>query len=234
MRRVLEHQAALTRSFSRLEYFQLLERPGTGSDVEIMARGLSFFVLSFQDMLRLNATLVTDRRLTGIVREQRRDDAGHDAWFLDDLARLDLELSVRWLFGKDHHVTRDTSYAIIAEILKAPSDAARLAVGLALEATGGVYFARVHHFVAQLGLDQGLRFFSRQHWDAEQSHDVLQGEGRRRLEALALSEAEREQALRASERTFEVVRSMCEHLSSRMLEARAATASDPASERRRP
>ena len=85
MKRVLDHIEGLTRSLACLEYFQLLQRPGTLSDVEIMGQGLSFFVLSFQDMLRLNAALVTDPRLADIANEQRRDDAGHDVWFLDDL-----------------------------------------------------------------------------------------------------------------------------------------------------
>ena len=221
MKHVLKHMEELTRSFARLEYFQMLERPGTWSDVEIMGQGLSFFVLCFQDMLRLNASLVADGRLVDIVREQRRDDAGHDDWFLADLQRLKLEPSLRALFGRQHRATRDTSYAIIAEILKAPSDPARLAIGLSLEATGGVYFARVHEFFARLGLDEGLRFFSRHHWDAEQSHDVVQDHGRERLEAIVLSQLERQQAVVASERTFSAMRSMCDSLSSRMLEARA-------------
>lgn len=221
MKRVLEHLETLTRSFERLEYFQILERPGRWSDVEVMGHGLSFFVLSFQDMLRLNAALVTDPRLADIANEQRRDDAGHDIWFLNDLQQLKLEPSLRSLFGKQHRATRDTSYAVIAEILKAPSDPARLAVGLALEATGGVYFARVHHFFAQLGLKEGLHFFSRHHWDAEQSHDVLQEHGRQRLESIVLSEVERQHALLASERTFSAMRAMCESLARRMLDARA-------------
>lgn len=228
MKHVLASIEAQTVPFAKLTYFRLLERPGARSDIEVMARGLSFFVLSFQDMLRLNARLVKDPELEALALGQRKDDAGHDLWFLNDVQKLELEPDVRWLFSKRHEQTRDTSYEIISQILAAPSDAARLAVGLALEATGGVYFSRVYRFFSGFGLSEGFQFFSRQHWDAEQSHDIRESDVHERLLAIELSPEARAQALAAAEATFGAISRMCEDLSSKMLEARARQGLEPA------
>jgi hypothetical protein len=220
MKQVLASIEAQAATFAELTYFRLLERPGARSDVEIMARGLTFFVMSFQDMLRLNARLISDPTLKKLALGQRKDDAGHDLWFLNDVQKLNLEPDMRWLFSKRHQQTRDTSYEIISQILSAPSDAARLTVGLALEATGGVYFSRVYKFFSDFGLNDGFQFFSRHHWDAEQSHDVFESGVHEQLLALELTSSARAQALAAAASTFGAVARMCEDLSSKMLEAR--------------
>ena len=220
MKRVVARLEELAKAFSELTYIRLLEQPGTRSDVEIMGKGLAFFVMSFQDMLRLNASCMKDPTLAQIAKGQRHDDAGHDVWFANDLSQLQIVPDMRWLFGTEHQQTRDTSYQIMAEILRAESDHARLAVGLALEATGGVYFSRVHKFITDLGLDAGLSFFSKHHWDVEQSHEVFGDETQRQLEAIALSPRERVRAIEAAERTFRAVTHMCEELSRKMLSAR--------------
>ena len=221
MKQVLQELEALTRQFSKLTYFELLEGPGTRTDVDIMARGLSFFVLSFQDALRLNAEKISDPTLCRIAAAQRKDDAGHDLWFLNDLRRLGVEPDVGWLFGKAHQRTRDTSYEIISELYAAPDDYSRLVVALVLEATGGVYFSRVYKFFSRLGLEEGLQFFARSHWEAEQGHDVFALDVQAELLDISLSEASRRHALATAARVFESIAAMCNHLSDRMLKARA-------------
>lgn len=231
MQAVLSFLDERVKTFSELTYFKLLERSGIRSDIEIMARGLSFFVLSFQDVLRLNALNITDERLAPVARQQRRDDAGHDLWFLNDLRRLGVEPEVRWLFSKKHETTRDTGYAIVARVLSARNDHARLAVGLALEATGSVYFSRVHHFFGRVGVGDGLQFFGKSHWESEQSHDVFGAELQTKLAAIPLSETERSDAIEAAEATFAAVTRMCEKLSSEMLAARMRVGFEAGDER---
>lgn len=228
MKQVLARVEELTKEFSKLTYFQLLERPGTRSDVDIMGKGLAFFVMSFQDMLRLNAASMNEPELAQIAKGQRHDDAGHDVWFVNDLLKLKIVPDMRWLFGKEHQQTRDTSYEIMAEILRAESDHARLAVGFALEATGGVYFSRVYKFIADLGLEEGLIFFSKHHWDVEQSHEVFADETQRQIDAIQLSPLGRARAVAAAERTFRAVTRMCEDLASKMLIARELQGFQPA------
>lgn len=221
MKPVLDSIEAMTREFAKLAYFQILEGPAQRSDVEVMARGLAFFVLSFQDMLRINAEKVEDPNLRRFVSAQRAEDAGHDNWFLNDLGLLGVEPSVRWLFGRSHERTRDTAYEIISELHSATDDGSRVVVGLVLEATSSEYFRRVHHFFAGLGLVDGYRFFGREHWQAEQAHDPLAGAARQQLEALTLSEASRQRALGTAARVFRSISRMCDDLATRMLRARS-------------
>lgn len=221
MKQVFADLEQRTRAFSKLKLFQMLESDGIRSDVELTARGVSFFALSFQDMLRLNALQITDPELRKLARQQRKDDAGHDRWFLEDVRTLRIEPDVGWLFGKQHQQTRDTSYEILAQILVPRSDHARLTVGLALEATGGVFISRVYGFFARLGLSAGLKFFAESHWQVEQSHECLDAELQQRLSDSALPESARQDALRASEATFRAVTLMCDAISDQMLEARS-------------
>lgn len=220
MRQVIDHVEALKSDFAELTYFRILGGEGTRSDIEIMAPGLTFFILNFQDVLRLNAELVTDPLLAGIAREQRKDDLGHDHWFLSDLAILGLEPDVRWLFGRQHQRTRDTAYEITAEMLAATHDASRIAVALALEATGAVYFSRVHHFFEKLGASEGLQFFAASHWEVEQSHAMFDDEHEALLAAYPLTPAQREAAQQAATNVFTAVSRMCIQLSRRMVQAR--------------
>jgi hypothetical protein len=221
MKPVLDSIETLTRKFAQLEYFRILEGPPQRTDVDVMARGLLFFVMAFQDMLRINTQLVKDPMCRGLVEAQRSADAGHDNWYLSDLRRLGIEPSLRWVFGKSHERTRDTSYEIIAELFAAPDDVCRLVVGLVLEATGGEYFSRVQHFFTALGLVEGYRFFGGEHWAVEQDHGPLDGPMRKQLLAISLSEASRQQALGTAARVFASVSRMCDDLSAKMLDARA-------------
>lgn len=220
MKQVLANIETLTREFSALPYFRILETPGRRSELEIMARGLTFFVLSFQDVLRLNAEKMTEPLLKEIAAGQRKDDAGHDTWFLNDLAKLGIEPNLKWVFGKDHQRTRDASYEIISEVYAASDDYSRLIVALVLEATSGVYFSRVYKFVASMGLEDGLVFFSRHHWDVEQSHELFEDAAQNRLKSIELCETSRAHAVATASRVFRSVSSMCNDLSARMLKAR--------------
>src|SRR4029079_17595303 len=75
------------------------------------APDLTFWVMTFQDILRLNASLTRDPQIRRIVRHHRAEDAGHDRWFLDDLASMQVAApDVRHLFGERHAPTRDAAY----------------------------------------------------------------------------------------------------------------------------
>src|SRR6476646_11083095 len=83
------------------------------------APDLTFWVMAFQDILRLNASLTRDPQMRKIVRHHRAEDAGHERWFLDDLAAMQISApDVRWLFGDRHSPTRDAAYALVSEVYR--------------------------------------------------------------------------------------------------------------------
>lgn len=174
MRHVLSRIESEAAAFEQRPYFRLLEGHGTIDDLRILVPGAIFFVFAFQDMLRLNHERVKDPKLQRIAARHRQEDSGHEVWFLNDMKTLGIEKDIGWLFSEGHRPTRDTALELIAEVLHATDDRQRVAIPLALEAGGHVFFSRAFGFFERCGVDQPLQYFARSHWDVEQNHEVFE------------------------------------------------------------
>jgi hypothetical protein len=152
------------------------ERLGSSlSGVTSFAADLTFWVMAFQDILRVNAALTRDEQIRRIVRHHRAEDAGHDRWFLDDLASMQVPApDVRWLFGERHAPTRDAAYALMAEVYRATDDRLRLVLVKTLESAGHVFFGRVAAAVERAGWTKALKYFSFSHLEVEKNHEVFE------------------------------------------------------------
>jgi hypothetical protein len=202
--------------FSELPFFKRLEKSDRLQDAEIFAPGLSFFVLTFQDILRLNESKISDPVLRPIVQHHRQEDLGHDAWFLYDLRQLGKPCDAEMLFGKEYEVTRDASFEIVSEIFQATDDRVRLVIPLALEAMGHPFFSRVHKFFGRSGFKGQLRYFSKEHFLIEQSHEMFKDEIDAQVNAIELPTPLREEAIRVVGRTFDAVTRMLNTLDLRI------------------
>jgi hypothetical protein len=141
------------------------------------APDLTFWVMAFQDVLRLNASLTRDEKIRRIVRHHRAEDAGHERWFLDDLAAMQVPApDVRWLFGERHRPTRDAAYALMSEVYRASDDRLRLVLVKTLESAGHVFFGRVAAAVDRAGWTKALKYFSFSHLEVEKNHQVFEDE----------------------------------------------------------
>jgi hypothetical protein len=205
MKIVLSEIESRQKKFAELPFFKRLEKSNRLRDAEVFAPGLSFFVLTFQDILRLNESKISDPVLRPIVQHHRQEDLGHDAWFLYDLRQLGKTCDAELLFGKEYEVTRDASFEIISEIFQASDDRVRLVIPLALEAMGNPFFSRVHQFFKRSGFKGQLRYFSKEHFLIEQSHEMFKGEIDAQVNAIELPIALRTEALEVVERTFDAV-----------------------------
>jgi hypothetical protein len=174
--------------FSALPFFRRLEANGSLADARTFIPALTFFVLCFQDVLRLNEQRFRDPRLRALAQVHRREDAQHEQWFLEDVQALGLKLDLAELFSPAHAPTRDASYAVMSEVFRADHDVIRLALILVLESTGEAFFSRVPRYVERVraGWDR-LRYFSRAHADVEKGHQLLEDEIRESIDQLASS-----------------------------------------------
>jgi hypothetical protein len=143
------------------------------------APALHFWVMAFQDLLRINEAQVSDPTLRVIASRHRGDDAGHERWYLSDLEVL------RGPRDLDDRATRDASYALVAEVYRATTDAERIVLLLALEAAGHVFFQAI---VDRCSIPN-LRYFARSHFAVEQAHDLFNGKTRETLACLELGDA---------------------------------------------
>jgi len=195
-----------------------LEGKGSVAQMQVLAPRFTFYVMCFQDMLRLGQTLTADPVLKELAVTHEAEDRGHELWFLSDLEALGVERDLGWTFSPEHAVTRDISYRIMSEIMSATHDATRLAVLLALEAIGAEFFGRVIGYLDRLGRSQGLRYFARSHQLVEQSHGVFEADSQSRLAAIEVPTEAMPELVRAVARTFEAMARLGDDIDAGMAE----------------
>jgi hypothetical protein len=228
MKLVEAHVAKKQAEFCRHAFF---EDNRLGSDLRgvlTFAPDLTFWVMAFQDVLRLNATLTRDPQIRRIVRHHRSEDAGHERWFLDDLAAMQVPApDVRWLFGERHSPTRDAAYALMSEVHRATDDRLRLVLVKTLESAGHVFFGRVAAVVERAGWTKALKYFSFSHLEVEKNHQVFEDEISRTVSSMRLEPTLRAEAKQVVDRCYSAFGTMFDALctnDSRQVETLAAMA----------
>jgi cytokinin dehydrogenase len=206
--RAIARQRAI---FSEHPFFERLRGHGTVDDVRAIAQRLSFFVLGFQDVLRLVHERIEDPALKELARTHRKEDSGHELWFLEDLKQLGVECDVRYMFSAEHALTRDIAYRQIADVLTA-DDCSRFSVALALEAAGAVFFAHIIGFLERIGHGNGLRYFARSHQHVEQSHEIFDDGTQNLLQSISVPNEVLGEVLGVVDRTFASLSSLNDEL----------------------
>jgi hypothetical protein len=202
-------------SFSRHAFFNRLSQHAPLAEVLPFAKALSFWIMSFQDILRLNETMVKDPVLKKIAYGHKSEDAGHELWFLNDLLTLGEKMpDIRFLFGREHTQTRDASYALVAEVFGAKSDLERIALVLALESTGHVFFERIATYLEEMrfGRYNEFRYFSRKHLDVELDHEVFEDDKEELIENLPMTPEQEQACIAMVDRAYVAFNAMFDHL----------------------
>jgi hypothetical protein len=217
MKVVLEHIAARQEHFGSHPFFKELKQDRPVEQLMAFAPKLAFWVMTFQDVLRLNAHFIADEGLKRLAIQHCAEEKGHDRWFFEDIAELTgKQLSVSALFGRTHASTRDATYALVSEVYRPMDDRLRIVLVLTLEATSHVFFGRTSMLISAKGCSQRLRYFSEFHVQVEQQHEVFEEEMERRLRSIELPPALRAQALALVERTYAAFERMLHGLRSEL------------------
>ena len=203
MKLVEAHVTKKQEEFTKHAFFTDEQLGGGTRGMLAYAPDLTFWVMAFQDVLRLNAALTQDPQIRKIVRHHRAEDAGHDRWFLDDLAAMQMPApDVRWLFGERHSPTRDAAYALVSEVYRATDDRMRLVLVKTLESAGHVFFGRVAAAVERAGLTKSLKYFSFSHLEVEKNHQVFEEEISRYVSGIKLDAKARAEAKHLVDRCY--------------------------------
>src|SRR5690348_1963373 len=103
MRSLRAHLAHRQNTFARHPYFIALDDETSVERVMASASRMTFWVMAFQDILRLTELTVFDPLLRRMARRHRLEDAGHERWFLADLEALRVRPpSMVELFSSEH------------------------------------------------------------------------------------------------------------------------------------
>ncbi|WP_223759082.1 hypothetical protein [Myxococcus sp. RHSTA-1-4] len=213
MKAVLQHIAVREARFASHPFFSDLRMDRPLEQVMAFAPRLTFWVMTFQDVLRLNAHFLQDAHLKALAHRHYSEESGHDQWFEDDIAALTGgSLSIGTMYGKAHVKTRDAAYAIISEVYRPVDDRLRIVLLWALEATSHVFFGRTAILTAAQGADERLKYFSDHHMQAEAQHAMFEEELAAELEAMQLTPEVRADALAMVDRVFAAFDTMLDGL----------------------
>jgi hypothetical protein len=196
-----------------------LEGEGDIDQARLIAQSIGFFVLGFQDVIRLVSSTVTKPELAEFARANEAGDKGHDRWFLQDMLHLGVQVDVDWLFSEAHRVTRDVTYSQMASILHSRHDEARFALALALEATGAEFFERMVSFLERMGQSAGMKFFGRYHQQVEEAHEIFQSGAQERLDLIPIPPEALPEVWAVIERTFAGVETMASDIEAALVRA---------------
>jgi hypothetical protein len=216
MKHVRSHIDKRQAEFAGTKFFEQLEENRSPANALTFVRGLAFFVMAFQDILRLNAANVQTPKLRTIARHHAAEDRGHDLWFLDDVAQIDGTIpDAEELFSPADIATRDTVYQLMSEVFRATDDRVRIVLLLVLEATGHIFFRRIVGHLESIGYDRELRYFGRAHLDVELNHALFEEQLNTWLDEIVMSETDRAVAIATADRCFVAMTNMMEALSAR-------------------
>ncbi|HVE82774.1 MAG TPA: iron-containing redox enzyme family protein [Myxococcales bacterium] len=184
-------------------FLQRLEKNEPLRHVLPFASYLTFWVMTFQDVLRLNESKVEDPSIQLMSRHHRAEEAGHDRWFLADLLKIEgANPDLRDVFSSPHTATRDAAYTLMAEVFTARTDDERIVLLLALESTSHVFFEKIASYFERQGVSAALQYFARHHIDAEEQHEIFEVKMMDKLQRRALEPSVRQRCLDLVDRCF--------------------------------
>lgn len=206
--------------FMNHPFFEILEELNSLEEISYFVPELTFWAMTFQDILRINEERVKDPYLKKVARHHRMEDAGHEKWFLSDkkyMGESCLNSScarddIAWLYSKDSQLIRDAAYAIIAEIYKLDEEFLNVVLLLTLESSGHVFFEKVVKQVKKTGEDKNLKYFSSTHLEVEMAHALFEEEMEKKIFEKRLSISSRREALKMVDRCYDAFNKMFDGL----------------------
>lgn len=206
--------------FMNHPFFEVLSTLKTLEEISYFVPELTFWTMTFQDILRINEERVQDPYLKKVARHHRLEDAGHEKWFLYDkkymgghtIDKSCARDDVAWLFSKESELTRDAAYAIMSEIYQTTDERVNIALLLTLESSGHVFFEKVTKQVKQAGENDNLKYFSSNHLDVELAHALFEGEMERKLFEMEVPISVRREALKMIDRCYDSFNKMFDGL----------------------
>lgn len=207
MKTIQAYIAEKQSQFAEHPFFTYLDKCATIEDFLLVASDLAFWVMTFQDILRLNEERVKEPYLRKLAKHHRIEDRGHEQWFLQDIASLQTQeknsCDISELFSKKNTSTRDAAYAIVSEVFHLYDERLRVIMLFTLESSGHIFFDRAAKFVDRNGYTNRLKYFSNNHLEVEMAHAIFEDEMERKFFSIELSAEKRSEAIALIDRVYD-------------------------------
>jgi hypothetical protein len=214
MKTIQSYIAEKQTQFALHPFFTHLEKCASIHDFLEVSADLAFWVMVFQDILRLNEERVKDPYLHKLAKHHRIEDRGHELWFLEDIENLrnKNKRDITGLFDKNNTSTRDAAYAILAEVFNLHDERLRVILLFTLESTGHIFFGKAADFVEKTGYTQRLKYFSNNHLEVEKAHAMFEESMEKEFFSIVLSVEKRAEALALVDSVYNAFSSMFDGL----------------------
>src|SRR5690349_5369361 len=112
---ILQHIEYLkAETSSEHPFFGQLEAESDRERVQSLVPLLTFWILTFQDLAKINTTFARDAPFREVIQREYEEDRGQDKWFLRDLERVTGEIpGVDAIFAPRFQQIRWMSYKMI-------------------------------------------------------------------------------------------------------------------------
>jgi hypothetical protein len=200
-----EHIARRVARFAEHPFFTQMKPSADLKEMMAFAPAATFWVMSFQDILRFNHERTTDPALKRAIATHLAEDSGHEDWFLSDLADVfgPVSLSAKGTFSPEHREVRQVAFALASELYFVSDDRLRLVYLEVLEAAAGLTFNRISAALVAGGHKGKLRYFGGEHLNAEASHEMHDEAHGHAFDDMVLPDGLREEAGRMIDRMFD-------------------------------
>lgn len=202
-------------------FFHELKKTNDLKKLNQYIQKITFWIMTFQDILRLNESRVQDPFWQKILHKHRMENSGYQQWFLHDkkciekMCGQDLQMDeLSLLYHLDSQHIRDASYAIMAEVYKMEDDDMRVVYLWIIEAAVYVFFEKFAKQVNKIDVTNRLKYFSSSYFDFEVSYEFFEEETKKLLSSKLLSINKRRDGLRLIDRCFKLFNQMFLGLSS--------------------
>ena len=177
-----------------------------------VAKNLTFYVLAFQDIIRLAANHVYNPMLSDLLKSHYQTCKDYEQGYLDDLDTLSETPTVSFLFSSSQQLVRDVAYNLIAGILRTETDMQRTALVLSLEAAGEIFFQGFIAAFEQQNQHHSLKYFNRQHPALILSQSLTEQVWQNKLAAIPVSLTELELCEKTIDQVFAQMNTLANHL----------------------
>ncbi|AVH67123.1 MULTISPECIES: hypothetical protein [unclassified Nostoc] len=183
-------------------------------DFARLAHNISFWVMSFQDLLRINLLQISDKKYYTLIQQHLLEDMGHEKWFLDDLQEMNVEQpNLQVLYSKPYTAVRDATFFLMSEVFRTTSDYERIILILTLESAGHIFFECIADFLEKNNWKPNLKYFSKYHLSAEKNHDIFENEIQLYLNTIQLNYQQEIHLFKMIDRIYEAFSLMFNGLS---------------------
>jgi hypothetical protein len=213
MKTIHEYLAQKEAKFVQHSFFDKIYKSSSLNKLASLAPRISFWVMTFQDVLRLNEARFTNQKLYKIAQQHRIEDGGHDAWFLNDLYEMNCEEpGLSSLYKSENASVREATYALVSEVFQARNDYERIVLLLTVESTAHVLFKHTAELTERAGYSDVLKYFSYNHLDAEESHESFDDSLEASLDSAQLTQDEKKGIFEVIDRAYEAFTKMYDSL----------------------